>query len=246
VTTHYSLGLGDRDRLNYALGGGFPAGAIVLLEGEDGFGKSVLAQRFARGCCAEGAHVGYVSTELTAPEFLAQMHSLSYDVVDDLLDERLLFLRADVDTQDRLAGDPVRRELLDGLLAPGLLWRADVVIVDAFDAILRNDGRFADIAETGDGSRAMQNVVTALSQATTDGTTVVLTLDPSGLDDETLRPLRAVADCYFRLSATKVGQERRKSIEVLRFVGMENRVNDTVGFSVQPNRGIVVESRTVA
>lgn len=243
---HYSIGLEDRDRLNHSLGGGFPRGSIVLLEGGYGDGKSILAQRMTKGFCEEGYYVSYLSTELTASGFLNQMHSLAYDVDRFLLEERLHFLAADVDTQATLAGEPPRRELLTKLMQPLPMWRADVVIVDTLDAILRNDVRFSAIAATGEAQRAIQNLVSYLRQITAGETTVVLTVDPQSLDERALRPLRELADVYFQLTAQQVGQSIRRSVVVRRFVGMANRVNDSIGFSVQPNRGIVVESRTVA
>lgn len=244
--SHYSIGLTDRDRLNHSLGGGIPRGSIVLLEGGYGDGKSIIAQRFIKGFCEEGHYVSYLSTELTAASFLDQMHSLAYDVDRFLLEERLHFIAADVDTQSALTGEPPRRELLTALLQPLPLWRADVVVIDTLDAILRNDVRFSSIAAMGEGQRAIQNLVSYVKRVTASGTSVVLTLDPSSLDERTLRPLREVADVYFQLTSQQVGQDIRRSVVVRRFLGMANRVNDSIGFSVQPNRGIIIESRTVA
>ena len=47
----FSLGMGERDRLNKELGGGIPPGSIVLVEGDYGAGKSAMSQRFAYGLC---------------------------------------------------------------------------------------------------------------------------------------------------------------------------------------------------
>ena len=50
-TNLYSLGLDSRDRLNHELGGGFPKGSIVLVEGDYGAGKGAMSQRFSFGFC---------------------------------------------------------------------------------------------------------------------------------------------------------------------------------------------------
>jgi flagellar protein FlaH len=239
---HYSVGLEDRDRVNNAFGGGFPEGSIVLLEGPDGGGKSVVSQRCAYGTVTEGTATAYVSTELRAPEFIDQMHSLGYDVVRPLLDDRLLFLHAPVDAR----GPDGERDLLGRLFGTGTLWRGDVVFVDCFGALLRNDPSFDDAASAGEADHAMERVVRSLKRAVASGRTVFLTVDPTGLDETSLGPLRSVADVYMTLDTTTVGQDIRRSLVVRRFAGMASPVDDTIGFSVEQGRGITIESRTVA
>jgi flagellar protein FlaH len=241
---HYSVGLEDRDRVNNAFGGGFPEGSIVLVEGTDGAGKSVVAQRCAYGMVTEGTATAYVSTELRAAEFIDQMHSLSYDVVRSLLDDRLLFLHAPVDA--RGPGREGDRDLLGRLFGPGTLWRGEVVFVDSFGAMLRNDPSFDDATAEGDADHAMERVVRALKRAVADGRTVFLTVDPTGLDPAALGPLRGVADVYLTIETSTVGQDLRRSMVVRRFAGMANPVDDTIGFSVEQGRGITIESRTIA
>lgn len=244
---HYSLGLTDRDRVNQSFGGGLPRGSLTVIVGEHGAGKSVLSQRLAYGIASEGTATTYVSTDLTAPGFVEQLHSLSYDVVDLLLEERLLFLHANVDTHvpdgDAMRGE---REVLSRLCRPSVVWQADVVVVDGFGAMLRNDPRLDAIAERGEEDHAIQGLVTFLRRATAAGKSVVLTLDPSGLSERGLRPLYGAADVLLSIQTTAVGQELRRSILVRRFAGVASPIEDTIGFSVQQGRGIIIESRTVA
>lgn len=238
-----SLGLTDRDRVEAAFGGGLPTGSIALIEGADGAGKSVISQRLAFGLADAGAPVAYLSSELSAGEFIEQMHSLSYDVVDHLLAERLLFMEIDVDTRNWARERP--RDLISRLLRGEVIWRGDVVIVDRFDSVIRNDPRF-DPGEPSDGQEIMETLVANLRRKTRSGRVVVLTLDSDGLGDELLRPLRSVADIYLELEMNNVGQELRRNMVVRRFAGMAAPVDDTIGFTVQQGRGITIESRTVA
>ena len=245
--TVYSLGLDDRDRVNQAFGGGFPAGRLVLVEGADGAGKSVLSQRFAYGMVTEGACVTYVSTESSAAGFVDQMASLAYDVVDHLLDERLLFLSADLDTHDTGDGETVpRRHLLSRLTDAPTPWRADVVFVDGFDSLLRNDPAFDATAAAGDEDHAVQSFLSFLDRVLAGGRSVVLTVNPEGTTDRALRPLRNAAGVYLDLQTKTVGQEIRSAAVVRRFSDMREPVDDTVGFAVQQGRGVVIQSRTVA
>jgi flagellar protein FlaH len=242
VTDRYSLGLTERDRVNHAFGGGLPTGSVVYLEGPDGAGKSAFTQRFAYGFASEGTTTSYVSTELSASTFVDQMHSLSYDVVDHLLFDRLLFLHADVDT----GGEASPRRLLDRLMEPGPLWSADVVVVDGLDALLRNDPRYEAASERGDEDDVVQSFVSYLRSVTATGRTVVVTVNPDPLTERATRPLRDAARVFLQLETNTVGQEIRRKAVVRRFGEMGAPVDDAIGYSVQQGRGITIESRTIA
>lgn len=254
--THYSLGLGERDRVDHAFGGGLPRGSVTLIEGGDGAGKSVFTQRFAYGMASEETYVAVVSTELTASEYVEQMHSLAYDVVGHLLSERVLFFHADVDTQVQSGGATPRpddesrttapRSLLSKLTAPSAIWRGDVAIVDGFGALLRNDPEFDAAVANGDEDHLVQGFVSFLRRVTGTGTAVVLTVNPALVSDRALQPVREVADVYLEIERNVVGQEIRRKAIVHRFAGMNASVDDTIGFDVQQGRGLVIVSRTVA
>jgi len=245
----HSIGLESRDRLNEELGGGIPSGSIVLLEGEYGAGKSVMAQRLSAGFCETGLTVTYLSTELTVRGFIDQMTSLGYDVVDDLLDERLLFLYASLDSGHSLSGDDRPRErkrLMERLMAARTMWTADVVIVDTFDAILRNDPRFEALVRQNDERQAALEIISFFREVVSDGRNVVLTVDPSTVDDDIIGPFRSIADVFIELQMITVGNEVRRQLAVKRFAGMGEQVGDIIGYSVRTDTGIVIESRSVA
>ncbi|ADB62276.1 ATPase involved in biogenesis of flagella-like protein [Haloterrigena turkmenica DSM 5511] len=242
MTEYHSIGLTGRDRVNNAIGGGIPEGSVVLVEGEDGAGKSALSQRFSYGMATEDAYVTYISTELECWEFVQQMNSLSYDVVDLLLNEQLLFLHANVDTHD----EGTKRQLLARFASAETLWKADVVYVDTLSALLRNDPNYEAVVDEGDEDHVIQRLVSFLRHVTMQDKTVVLTIDPTSVRDDALRPLRNVADVYFQIETNTVGQEIRRKILVRRFQNMRNPVDDSIGFNVQQGRGISIVSRTVA
>ncbi|WP_247731195.1 ATPase domain-containing protein [Halovivax limisalsi] len=242
MTEYYPLGLTERDRVESAFGGGIPDGSIVLIEGEDGAGKSALSQRFSYGMAEEDVYVTFISTELASWEFVQQMHSLSYDVVEHLLGEQLLFLHADVDTHD----EGPQRELLTRFTEAKTLWLADVIYVDSLSALLRNDPRYESVEGTGNEDHVLQRLVSFLKGVTERDKTVVFTVDPTSVSDDALRPLRNVADVYFQLETKEAGQEIRRSVRVRRYQHMKDPVDDSIGYTVQQGRGLSIVSRTVA
>lgn len=243
--------LPNHDRLNEKLGGGIPTGSIALIEGEYGAGKSVMSQRFGFGFCENDVSVTYLSTELTVGGFLDQMHSLSYDSVDHLLDERLLFLHAKLDNVGRISGGDdgdggERIDLLGRLMEAEEMWEADVIIIDTFDAILRNDPQFEALVRDNDERQAALEIISFFRNVISRGKVIVLTVDPTTLDDEALGPFRAIADVYIHLQMVEVGNDVRRQMAVKRFAGMGEQVGDVIGYSVRSGSGIVIESRSVA
>jgi len=243
----HSLGLEDHDRLNKELGGGIPPGSILLVEGDYGAGKSAMSQRFSYGLTQEGTSVTYLSTELTVRGFIDQMHSLSYDVVRPILNEDLLFLHADFDTGGTFSeGDGERKELLRRLMEAEVMWKPEVIIIDTFDAILRNDPTFESLIRQNEERQAALEIISFFRELTSRGKIVVLTVDPSTLDEEAIGPFRAIADVFLQLEMIEVGNDVRRQIAVKRFAGMGEQVGDSIGFSVRSGTGIVIESRSVA
>ncbi|MEE6211118.1 ATPase domain-containing protein [Salarchaeum sp. III] len=242
----YELGLDTRDRVNAQLGGGLPAGSLGILEGEHGSGKSVITQRFAYGICETGSTVTYVSTEETAASFIDQMESLDYGVVKHLTRENMLFLHADVDTTNTFSDVDAQRPLLQRLMDAETMWNSDVIIFDGFDSILLHDPHYESIRERGDEDDVMQNLISFFRKITSQGKTILLTVNPESLTDAALRPVRDVSDIYLTLSSEEVGNGIRRQMVVKKFAGMGNQVDDTIGYEVQTGRGLTIVTRTVA
>ena len=245
----FSLGIEERDRLNKELGGGIPPGSIVLVEGDYGAGKSAMSQRFAYGLCQEDHSVTMLSTELTVGSFLDQMHSLDYGMVEHLLDEDILFLHADIGEGNKLTGggdDSERKDLLKRLMEAEVMWESDVVIIDTFDAILRNDPKFEALVRQNEERQAALEIISYFRDVISQGKVIMLTVDPSTLDEEAIGPFRAIADVFLELQMVEVGNDVRRNIAVKRFTGMGEQVGDSVGYSVRSGIGIVIESRSVA
>jgi len=249
TTDLYSLGLDERDRLNKELGGGIPPGSIVLVEGDYGAGKSAMSQRFSYGLCEEGNSVTMLSTELTVGSFLDQMHSLDYGMVEHILDENLLFLHADIGDSNTFRGsddESDRMDLLKRLMDAEVMWETDVIIIDTFDAILRNDPKFEALVRQNEERQAALEIISFFRDVIAEGKVIMLTVDPSTLDEDAIGPFRAIADVFLELEMVEVGNDVRRQISVKRFAGMGEQVGDTIGYSVRSGTGIVIESRSVA
>jgi flagellar protein FlaH len=75
--------------LDAKLGGGLPFGALTLIEGESGSGKSVLTQQILWGALQQGLRVVAFTSENTVKSLIYQMQSIDLDVLDFLLLSKL-------------------------------------------------------------------------------------------------------------------------------------------------------------
>lgn len=232
---HLDIGL-DRDELARRFGGGLPRGALCLVEGQSGTGKSILSQRLTYGLLAHGHDVAYVSTEFTTPAFLHQMDQLGYPVMDAFLEKRLKFIPT-----TPLIGHPVEgHELLPRLLAARTLLREPVVVLDTFSHVAE-----PHVAGVG-GPRILEHLIRALKQVTALGTTLILTLDPDHLVGVDTSPLMGAADIRLQATLERVGGQVNRFITVRKFARAGGIVGDLVPFRVEPGAGFIVEIKAVA
>lgn len=245
----YNIGLSSKDRVAMNFGGGLPRGSLVLIEGEDGAGKSVLCQRFIKGFCTEEYNVSYFTPELTAGGFLEQMRSLSYPVIDDLIThKRLKFYNVDVNTREVLRKD---LNIPDRTLLPELvnaennsIWESDIIIIDSLDIILNNDPFFDKIREEGNEKIATQNFLDFIDELNKQDKTVILTADQMTIEG-VLDPIRHKADVYMSIETATLGGEIRRNVHMKRFAMQQAQVDDIISFSVDTGNGIQIETEQV-
>jgi len=124
----------QRDELNRKLGGGFPPGSIIMIEGGGGSGKSTVCQRLAYGLMENGSSVTYISTQLTTKGFINQMYSLNYKIASFLLKKKLLYIPV------LSLMDPTRPRLdfIERLRSGEELFKNDVIIIDTISSLIKH------------------------------------------------------------------------------------------------------------
>jgi flagellar protein FlaH len=121
-----------------------------------------------------------------------------------------------------------------------------VILIDTFDSILRNDPKFEALIRENEERQAALEIISFFREVISKGKVIVLTVDPTTLDDEALAPFRSIADVFLELEMVEVGNDVRRQISVMRFAGMGEQVGESIGYSVRSGTGIVIESRSVA
>jgi len=214
----------------------------MLIEGQDGAGKSALPSAFPTGSPPR-TPTSPTSPRSSSPgEFVQQMHLHSCRRSQSAVGRTVAVLAREHRHARRGERTPAPRATSRARRRSGRpTWSSSIP-----SALLRNDPNYEGVIEAGDEDHVIQRLVTFLRQMTMKDKSVVLTVDPTSVRDDALRPLRNVADIYFQIETNTVGQEIRRKVLVRRFQNMKSPVDDSIGFSVQQGRGISIVSRTVA
>lgn len=229
-----------RDELEDRLGGGIPEGALIILEGPYGAGKSIVLERLLFGASQNGASVSLVSTEMTTGSFLEQMFSLDYDVEEAVLDQDFVF----VPVYPVFGWRAAKEDLLDKLLHAQRLYEKDIIAIDCFSTLLKN--HMQALPKDVDVSAKVEEALYMFKLLTAQGKTVIITLEPTELPPELTGAFQAAADVYLSMKLDVVGGAVTRSIFVKRFERPEKAVGDMIFFRVEPKAGFIVEIKSVS
>ncbi len=224
--TYFNFDL-ERDTLATALGGGIPKGALVLITGKFGTGKSVVSQRFTYGFLQNGLSATYVSSETNTKPFIDQMNSLDYPIRGQIYNQQLKFVPV-----DPLVGKSCPREkALSKLIDGNGLYDRNITIIDTLSAMIE------DNEEEGLSIEALS----FFQRVSSRGKTIFLTLDPDEVEEDIMTPYKSAADIYLELNAKTVGGDTERTINVRRFTAAQGRMKDIIKFRIEPNAGFVVD-----
>ena len=233
----------ERDELADRLGGGLPSGALVVIEGEYGTGKSIILERLLFGLLKNGSRVTVVSTESTTMHFIEQMHSLDYPVEEFIFNRSLLFLPV----YPVLGFRGKKTDLMDRLLNAKKMYEQDVVCIDAFSSLVKDWTRaLPDTMSKQEVVERIEDTLYLFKLLNNRGKTVILTLQPGDMPEEIAGVLKSAADVYLTLKLDSVGGVVSRSVFVRRFERASKPVADIIPFRVEPKTGLIVEIKSVS
>jgi flagellar protein FlaH len=222
----------SRDELNDKLGGGFPEGSLVVLEGSGGGGKSSITQRIAFGMNENGVSVTYISTQLTTKGFINQMYSLDYPIAQYLLNGALLFIPVIPLVQAAKS----RLDFVQRLMAAEELFDKDVIIIDTISSLIKYSANTEKSLE----------LISFFKKLNGMGKVIILTIEPNELSEDIASMFRSSCDVYITLKSKPLGSEVKRTIMVNKFTGAKGPVGTMIGFRVEPKVGLVVEIASVS
>ncbi|MBN2567600.1 ATPase [Candidatus Woesearchaeota archaeon] len=218
----------QRDELNRNLGGGLPKNSLILVEGEDGSGKSILSQRICYALLENGRRVTYISTELNTMGFIEQMASLDYDVKYHMLEGKVLFLPM----FPFLGKAKLSSDFIDRLFSERKIFENEVIIFDTLSFLMVDE----NLAE----EKAFQ-LVKLIKGLNSLNKTIILNVNPGHLNERLLTLLRSMCDVYFKLELKDFAGQKIRVINIQRFKRPADSYIYAIPFKVEPGKGLTIE-----
>ncbi len=222
----------SRDEFNGKLGGGFPKGSLVVIEGSSGGGKSTICQRIAYGLIENQTSVTFISTQLTTKGYINQMYSLDYPIAPYLLNGTLLYIPVIPLVQSAKS----RIDFIERLMSAEELFEKDVIIIDTISSLIKY---------SADTEKSL-GLVSFFKKLNGMGKVIILTVEPSQLSEDIGSMFRSAADVYITLRAKPMAAEVKRTVIVNKFTGAKGPVGQMIGFRIEPKVGLVVEIASVA
>ena len=211
--------------LDSRLGGGIPAGSLVLIEGSSGAGKSVLSQQILKGSLMGGYRATLFTTENTVKSLVSQMESIDLDIFDFLLLGKLRVFPIELSH----LGEQASTTLLQAMKREQQRER-DLIIVDSLTSALSHTEDKSPILSFFEASKRL----------CASGISVIITLHAQAIASDFMNPLRSVCDAHLVLHTEQDGQRLVKTLEVAKIRGAASVTGSIVGFDVEPGWGMRV------
>ena len=218
----------ERDHLHNSIGGSFPAGSVMMLEGEETSGKSAICQRFTYGFLKNDITVTYITTELSVQEFINQMYSLGYNISNDMLAGKLEI----ISVYPMLRGLKNRDQFLDILLNSRKLYTKEIIIFDTFSSLVSQCVQFVSISS---------DTISFFKKITSGEKMIILTVDPQEVNERALNQLRSDVSIYAKLGLSRFAGAIVRGMEFKRFISAAGRIQAKTSFRIEPGIGFVAE-----
>jgi len=221
VSASISTGSPEIDK---KLGGGIPIGSLTLIEGQSDAGKSVLSQHMTYGALLSGVGVAYYTTENTVKSLLTQMSSLSLDVTDYFLVDRLRVYPLHISTKE------TNTEVAFALLAKHIEALPEVfkvIIVDSVTNVVTHS-KEASVIDFFIGCKELCDV----------GRTIFMVVHSYAFDEKMLIRVRSLCDAHLKLRLEEVGERLVKMLEASKVRNADRTTGNIVSFEVEPGMGM--------
>ncbi len=224
---------GEKDGFAQRFGQVIPDGSLVLIEGEEGTGKSIFCQRFCFSFLRNGYSCSYISTQYTVKTFLRQVASVGYDMKEYLMSGKLFFISTEVTLAETLP----RNTFFRSLITAKKLFEPEIIFIDSLSTLLKDSLTKENLVELKSFFNRLKG----------SGKIIFITINPKEWDEEINHEFRMIADIHFMVAReTKPGLGIVHNIYLKKFNGARHRYEPVTTFSVRPGIGLTIETSSVA
>ncbi|MCS7142581.1 MAG: hypothetical protein NZ920_02120 [Aigarchaeota archaeon] len=210
--------------------GGIPLPSLVVIEGPNDSGKSVLAQQMIYGGLECDLRICYISSEGSGSYILSAMENLGFNVKGHYLSGRLGLISLHVKGMEW--APEVAKEAL--FLLVNYFKRKskkyDLFVVDSLTLLF-----------TKVDDNSVLNFLSEVRRLIDDENfSFIFTLHHYALNQEQLVRIRSISDTHFQLAVKEMGEKLIRILEVLKVRGATKPSSFLLSFEVDSNFGIKV------
>jgi len=160
------------------------------------------------------------------------MKSINYNIVDYMLNREFLF----IPVYPLIGKAREREDFLGRLMRSKLLYERDIIIIDAFSALIKND-------------IDMERAIHALSffkKLAGMGKTIILTIEAGDLDEDIIAPFKSDSDVFIDIKMRTLEGSTTRTLVVNRYAASAGPIIEATGFRIEPKVGFIIDITTVA
>jgi archaeal flagellar protein FlaH len=234
LTTTNDPGTTGVKDIAYALGGGIKENSLIMIEGEERSGKSVLTQHIAYGVLhSKGSAVAFYSTDYDAEGLVAQMDSMSLETRHELGTDRFRVYKLGPATVLENAEKSLQL-IIDHIAT--LPQRFKLIIVDSPSPFMLRLNRLVNI-----------DFLQRFKELCEQERTIILVLNTHVFETKTLLRAYMMSDYYLKLKSKdamlepgQIDTRVIKSLEVTKLGGAERLGQEGIKFEIKPRIGIQI------
>ncbi|BAB67635.1 ATPase domain-containing protein [Sulfurisphaera tokodaii] len=206
---------------------GLPFPALIMIEGDHGTGKSVLAAQICYGLLISDKKGYVITTEQTTKDYLVKMRDVKINLIPFFIKGSLGV--APLNTNKFNWNSDLANKILD-LIIDFVKKRKNIefLIIDSL-SVLATFAEERQILQFMKESRVLVDL----------GKLILFTIHPDVFSEEIKSRITSIVDVYFKLSAVTIGGRRIKVLERVKTVG-GIQGSDTISFDIDPALGIKV------
>lgn len=222
------VGLGIRE-LDRDLGGGIPTPSLILIEGGHGSGKTVFVQQIAYAMLKNKSRVYVISSEAMTNEYLSMMESIRLDPYNYYLYGYLRIYPLHIE------GGRWSKAMSSFFLNAAANFletkfeKYDVVVIDSL-SVLTVDTSLSEFL----------TFITRIKNLVAVGKTVIITIHPDFLSQESVTKLRANSDAYFVMENACLAGIDVKILKTVKLWGVSGERKSSITLAINPKIGLRV------
>lgn len=221
-----------RDEFHKKIGGGFPSGSIVLIEGPHGSGKSVLCQRIIYGMLQNGFSSTYVSPQLTTVDFINQMSSLDYKITKELINGSFTY----IPIYPLIAENIKKQNFMEKIIEAQSFYEKDVIVFDSLSTIIVNDANPND----------MDDLLAFFKRIVGTDKIIMVTINQGELDEGINKQLRLASTVILKLEVKPFGGDLKNYANIVKYNFAQLDYQKVTAFRVEPKMGLIVEITSIS